>query len=280
MLRPAGVKIDLVQNVFEFDTHGFQCPLSIQQVEKELNLVEPISFFCAEDTIIPAHSETLVDVSVGPDSALQTAYLNILVQALNKREQTRGYAVGRGMPRVEKGVTTLMVANLENEPLTLDQGELLTTGVPVNPDNYLLVTDDSTPTTTPDDDGRLKPPGEYTKNSYNQKSEYDFPDLSDSIFNEQEKAQFNSLFRRRKQLFSTHFKVSSKLQPFQINTQDNPPVSRPPHRQSLDERKYISKKVRSMLEDDVIRESTSPYSAPVILVNKADGDIRFCIDYR
>lgn len=65
-----------------------------------------------------------------------------------------------------------------------------------------------------------------------------------------------------------------------INTGTAQPIRQKPYRVSPSERKIIDEQVRDMLQKGVIRESSSPWAAPVILVKKKDGTWRFCVDYR
>lgn len=65
-----------------------------------------------------------------------------------------------------------------------------------------------------------------------------------------------------------------------IDTGEHAPIKIPPRRVSPVKKLAIDKEVRSMLDKNVIEHSQSPWAAPVVLVTKSDGSIRFCNDYR
>ncbi|CAF1141810.1 unnamed protein product, partial [Brachionus calyciflorus] len=58
------------------------------------------------------------------------------------------------------------------------------------------------------------------------------------------------------------------------------PIFLRPYRISIKEGEFIRKEIQSMLDNGIIEVSTSPWSAPVVLIPKKDGSKRFCVDYR
>ncbi|XP_039778416.1 uncharacterized protein LOC120645728 [Panicum virgatum] len=61
---------------------------------------------------------------------------------------------------------------------------------------------------------------------------------------------------------------------------NTPPVAVRPYRYAQMLKDEIEAQCQAMLEQGIIRASTSAFSSPVLLVRKRDGSWRFCVDYR
>lgn len=72
----------------------------------------------------------------------------------------------------------------------------------------------------------------------------------------------------------------SNLSSMEIKLIDDDPVVYRPYRLSYTERYEVRQMVDELMKNNIVRESTSPYASPVILVKKKTGDKRLCVDYR
>ncbi|XP_068215486.1 uncharacterized protein [Palaemon carinicauda] len=65
-----------------------------------------------------------------------------------------------------------------------------------------------------------------------------------------------------------------------VDIGDALPVKQSPYRLNPEKRPFAENEIKYMLEHDLIQPSISPWSSPVVLVKKPDGEFRMCIDYR
>ncbi len=65
-----------------------------------------------------------------------------------------------------------------------------------------------------------------------------------------------------------------------IDVGDSRPIRQAARRVPPYRREEVHRQLQDMLQRDVIKPSTSSWASPVVLVQKKDGSIRFCIDYR
>lgn len=65
-----------------------------------------------------------------------------------------------------------------------------------------------------------------------------------------------------------------------IELLDNRPVVYRPYRLSHSEREKVRETIDDLLRNDIIQESTSSYSSPILMVKKKTGEQRLCVDFR
>ncbi|CAK9809163.1 Retrovirus-related Pol polyprotein from transposon 297 [Anthophora quadrimaculata] len=65
-----------------------------------------------------------------------------------------------------------------------------------------------------------------------------------------------------------------------ITTVGNKVINYHPYRLSFSERETVINIIDNLLQNGIIRESTSPFTSPIVLVKKKDGSTRMCVDYR
>ena len=58
------------------------------------------------------------------------------------------------------------------------------------------------------------------------------------------------------------------------------PISKIPYGMPANDLEEIKKKIKELLEKGYIRPSSTPWGAPVFLVEKKDGSLRMVVDYR
>ena len=65
-----------------------------------------------------------------------------------------------------------------------------------------------------------------------------------------------------------------------LHTEGERPVRLRPYRLPYVYRRTVEKELNEMLKEGVISRSTSEWAAPVVLITKKNGELRFCVDYR
>lgn len=101
--------------------------------------------------------------------------------------------------------------------------------------------------------------------------------LSDS-----QKQRCIELLEDYKSCFSTgmHDLGFTTVTEMEIHLKDATPIVYRPYRLPHSERKLVQDMVGDMVEHGIVRESSSPYASPIVLVKKKSGEKRLCVDYR
>ena len=105
---------------------------------------------------------------------------------------------------------------------------------------------------------------------YKKSSQFELPKCTNS--------QLKCMLEGYKELFYTTPDMTDSTHHY-IPTVGNP-VRVPPRRVPAHYRSEVTQQIQTMLEQDIIARSKSPWMAPAVLVPKKSGQLRICVDYR
>jgi len=113
-----------------------------------------------------------------------------------------------------------------------------------------------------------------TITDYNEKRKSDQVTISD-----QENEQFDTLMKKYTHIFSDR---PGRITAFecQIRTTKGTPIYQKPYPIPVSKSNSIDKEIQRMLELGIIETSTSPWSSPMVGIEKKNGELRICIDAR
>jgi predicted aspartyl protease len=101
------------------------------------------------------------------------------------------------------------------------------------------------------------------------------------LHNEVQHAELKKLLEEYSTCFAQNAKKPNKISGVEHRIETmGPPVRLRAYRVPYHLRKVIEDEINMMLANGIIRPSSSEWSAPILLVQKKDGTIRFCIDFR
>ncbi|CAC5415146.1 Retrovirus-related Pol polyprotein from transposon 297 [Mytilus coruscus] len=107
-------------------------------------------------------------------------------------------------------------------------------------------------------------------------------DLTKSDLSETQKYQLLTLLGQYRQAFAKDITElgCTKIGKHIIDTGDANPVRQFPYRTTPKTKEEINTHLDEMEEQGIIRKSMSPWSSPILLVAKPNGEKRVCVDYR
>ncbi|UYV80156.1 hypothetical protein LAZ67_18001842, partial [Cordylochernes scorpioides] len=177
-----------------------------------------------------------------------------VIEENNRMTQTNGLRLARSLLTVTDKKTHIWITNPYPRPLKIMKDQTLAYGSLPAGVNFI-----------------------ENKEKQNENDEIQFQINKNLSFKEQERLE--QILAKYTDLFSSGL-GRTNLAKHQIHTEDAKPIKHKPYRVSAKERTIIKDQIDEMLEEGIIRQSSSPWSFPVILVKKRDGKYRFCVDYR
>ncbi|XP_037501447.1 uncharacterized protein LOC119375341 [Rhipicephalus sanguineus] len=242
-----GAIIDLPAKSISFSADHAVMPKPSAEPRASLRIADD------HDTLPPRSSLTIAVFSraADPDSdAIVENDHNLLLD--------RGVSVARGIVRLKLGKSHVLITNFTDEYQHLNKGAFVAFLEEIQEHSAEIAVAD------------------FQREPNDALGSAPFFDVNPALPQEQLE-KLTALLLRYSDCFSTTSKLrQTPLAKRRITTEDGArPTRQSPYRVSLHEREAIRTQVEDMLTDDIIQPSKRPWAAPVVLVKKKDGTLRF-----
>ncbi|CAG2217067.1 unnamed protein product [Mytilus edulis] len=241
--------------------------------QKESNMVNIFKLATEETTVIPPRSEVLIFSKVVGDS---THLVQATVEPVDTKDKL---LVARSLVDPSQGRIILRIANTSNFEKTVQKNTCL-----AECQAYADVTE---PACEPAAASQniFKLTDKITNKSNSDSLPDHLVDLFKSgskLLSETQTLQFQRLLQKHSNAFakSKNDLGCTDMIQHKINTGNATPVKQNPRRLPVTMQEEADRELSRMLDAGVIEPSMSPWAAPIVLVRKKDGSVRYCIDFR
>ena len=96
--------------------------------------------------------------------------------------------------------------------------------------------------------------------------------------NGEQRNEVVEVLRRYEEIF-TKIPGKASVVERKIDLTDDRPIRCKPYPLPYTKRGEIREEIKNMMDTGIVRESSSPYASPLVVVKKKDGFNRMCVDY-
>jgi hypothetical protein len=234
----------------------------------------------AETTVIPAKHQVTVLGSIANTSVDENRDGSIGLISRDPRLIVKHkILLGTTLGQVCNGTVPLLLMNPNDRDVTIHQKTSLGTIETLGPDPeiYSMETPTSAQPAVDGNQHSLKPSHKEEPTLEELNIQIDNDDLSP-----QQRDEIQNLFAEYRSIFakSNHELQTTPLVKHDVDTGDAAPIKCRMYREGPERRNIINNLVDEMEQQGLIEKSSSPWSSPVCLIKKPNGDWRFCVDYR
>ena len=247
--------------------------IEIEDPEKENAQANQQSKFSkirvAQRINLPPKSETIVLARCDDAGSFFLQPLSTLYEKCRSL-MANGYVVSRS--NVPFKVT---VANFKNTAVTLHKNQIIGHAIPQPSTGVYPITEEQLDSFRDRSQQRKEENCQPSEMKTQSLDDLDFSHLSDDLI-----TKVKAMLKKHEAMWNGKL-GTIRTPPHRIQLKEGSnAIHAHPYRAGPEARKAEEKEVQRMLNEQVIEPAQSEWASPVVLVNKPDGSLRFCIDYR